>query len=82
MWTVADRQLRMCGTDIHALDPLLRETIDKIATLSPAEAQTGPARRGDTHVMERHIAMLDEADARLYELISRQIYNTYHHEQN
>lgn len=81
MWTVADRQLRLCGTDIHALDPLLKETMEKIATVTPLEAQTGPARRGDTHVIERHIAMLDSADAELYELISRQIYDTYH-EQN
>lgn len=82
MWTVADRQLHLCGTDIHALDPLLRETMEKIATLPPIEAQTGPARRGDTHVMERHIGMLEADDAQLYELISRQIYNTYHHEQD
>lgn len=82
MWAVADRQLRMCGTDIHALDPLLRETMEKIATLPPAQAQTGPARRGDTHVIERHIGMLDADDAQLYEMISRQIYNTYHHEQD
>lgn len=81
MWTVADRQLRMCGADIHALDPLLKETMEKIATVSPLEAQTGPARRGDMHVIERHIAMLDRADAELYKLISRQIYDTYH-EQN
>lgn len=81
LWTVADRQLRMCGTDIHALDPLLKETMEKIATLSPEEAQTGPARRGDMHVIDRHIGMLGDNDAELYEMISRQIYNTYH-EQN
>ena len=81
MWTVADRQLRLCGTDIHALDPLLRETLEKISTMTPEEAQTGPARRGDTKVMNRHIGMLNGADAQLYELISRQIFNTYH-EQN
>ncbi|MDE6317053.1 MAG: DUF2520 domain-containing protein, partial [Muribaculaceae bacterium] len=55
MWTVADRQLQLCGTDIHALDPLLKETFEKIATMSPEDAQTGPARRGDTKVIARHI---------------------------
>lgn len=81
MWVVADRQLRLCGTDIHALDPLLKETMEKIATLSPAEAQTGPARRGDKHIIDSHIKMLSGDDAQLYELLSNQIYKTYH-EQN
>lgn len=77
MWTVADRQLQLCGTDIHALDPLLKETFEKIATMSPKDAQTGPARRGDTKVIGRHIEMLDRPDAQLYKLISSQIYHTY-----
>lgn len=81
MWVVADRQLRLCGTDIHALDPLLKETMEKITTLSPAEAQTGPARRGDKHIIDSHIKMLSGDDAQLYELLSNQIYKTYH-EQN
>ncbi len=81
MWVVADRQLRLCGTDIHALDPLLKETMEKIAALSPAEAQTGPARRGDKHIIDSHIKMLSGDDAQLYELLSNQIYKTYH-EQN
>jgi len=78
MWIVADRQLRKCGTDIHALAPLLKETMEKIATLTPLEAQTGPARRGDTGIIDSHVKMLDGDDAMLYEFISRQIYNTYH----
>lgn len=78
MWVVADRQLRLCGTDIHALDPLLKETMEKISMLSPAEAQTGPARRGDKHIIESHIKMLSGDDALLYELLSNQIYKTYH----
>lgn len=81
MWVVADRQLRLCGTDIHALDPLLKETMEKITTLSPAEAQTGPARRGDKHIIDSHIKMLSGDDAQLYEILSNQIYKTYH-EQN
>ena len=81
MWVVADRQLQLCGTDIHSLDPLLKETMEKITTLSPAEAQTGPARRGDKHIIESHIKMLSGDDAKLYELLSNQIYKTYH-EQN
>lgn len=81
LWTVADNQLKLCGLDIHALDPLIKETINKISLMSPIEAQTGPARRGDLQVIDRHIEMLEDADAELYSLISKQIYNTYH-EQN
>ena len=43
--------------------------------MSPKEAQTGPAKRGDTKIMEQHKQKLesDPDYKKLYELISESI---------
>lgn len=54
----------------EALRPLIRETAAKIETLSPAEAQTGPAVRYDKNVMQKHIDLLDDPDEKeIYRLL-------------
>ncbi len=60
MCGIADNLLRTGNMDIRLLLPLLQQTVDKLKTMTPAEAQTGPARRGDTTVMEKHVAAIDD----------------------
>jgi len=57
--------------------PLIKETANKITTLSPFEAQTGPAKRNDTKTIEKHIAMLTKNQQEIYTLLTKSIYNTY-----
>ncbi|MDR2122501.1 MAG: DUF2520 domain-containing protein [Flavobacteriaceae bacterium] len=63
------------------LKPLIKESADKIIEgISPFEAQTGPAKRNDKHVVEKHLSLL-EPDSRLYQiysLITDSITKTYH----
>ena len=40
------------------LQPLMQQTLSKLEQLSPLEAQTGPARRGDKVVQKKHLALL------------------------
>lgn len=40
------------------LKPLIMETASKIETLSPEEAQTGPAKRNDIKTIEKHLSLL------------------------
>lgn len=42
------------------LKPLIKETADKIVSLKPIDAQTGPALRRDSKTIEKHLAFLDE----------------------
>lgn len=66
----------LSGTHIpfSALLPLIDETAKKVHTLSPREAQTGPAIRGDKEVMNHHIELItDEKQKELYRLISELI---------
>jgi len=50
----------MADSDLEKklLSPLLRETIRKLDYISPYDAQTGPARRNDLGVIEKHLAIL------------------------
>lgn len=57
--------------------PLLDETIKKLTELTPQEAQTGPARRGDLTIIEQHINALDGRAQQLYALLSQSIQETY-----
>ncbi|MCF0195512.1 MAG: DUF2520 domain-containing protein [Bacteroidaceae bacterium] len=71
---IADDLLHEIGTDYHAVLPLVEETISKLHTMTPREAQTGPARRGDTNVMAEHVQMIeDEAVRKIYRLMSESI---------
>lgn len=49
------------GLPFEILQPLIRETLDKIEQLSPYDAQTGPARRGDSETIAMHLKQLDNS---------------------
>ncbi|MGX7666138.1 Rossmann-like and DUF2520 domain-containing protein [Flavobacterium pedocola] len=56
------------------LFPLIQETADKIKTLSPKEAQTGPALRHDQKTIDKHLAFLeDENKKAIYTLLTQSI---------
>lgn len=82
LWTIADDILRRgTGTDLSVLAPLLTETLRKAMEVRPALAQTGPARRGDREVIEKHAGLLTDNEARLYRTLSEHIID-YYNEQN
>ena len=62
--------------------PLINETAKKVADLSPHDAQTGPARRGDRRVMEAHLTQLESHSEwkKLYEVLSDSIFHQFHHD--
>lgn len=55
--------------------PLILETAEKLKVLNPAEAQTGPASRGDENSMEIHRKILvnEPKLLEIYDLISKSI---------
>ena len=56
------------------LKPLILETVDKVMTLSPLEAQTGPAKRNDTKTIEAHLDFLsNENHAKIYKTLTQSI---------
>ncbi|MEC4114701.1 Rossmann-like and DUF2520 domain-containing protein [Myroides pelagicus] len=58
------------------LKPLIVETADKLQVLSPKDAQTGPAIRGDVKTIERHLEMLKDSNKKeIYQIITNSIIN-------
>ena len=56
------------------LKPLIQETAEKIQTLTPSEAQTGPAKRKDKQTIASHIDFLkNENQNAIYTLLTQSI---------
>lgn len=53
--------------------PLIDEAARKVHDMPPLAAQTGPAKRGDTNVMDSHKAMLPDELASIYDAMSNYI---------
>lgn len=77
MWAEADRLLRPQGLDIRYMLPLLRATLGKLNGMTPQEAMTGPARRGDMAVIDRHLAALPPDLKPVYALLTEHILKLY-----
>ena len=66
------------GLSFDLLKPLIQETAEKIQSMSPKEAQTGPARRNDQKSMQDHLKLLDnDKHIALYNLMSEAIKQLY-----
>ena len=72
LYAIAAELLEKQHLPFDTLRPLIRETAAKIESLTPIDAQTGPAIRYDRNVMQRHIDDNDEKE--IYRLLSRHIH--------
>jgi predicted short-subunit dehydrogenase-like oxidoreductase (DUF2520 family) len=58
------------------LKPLILETAEKLLTLSPEDAQTGPAKRNDISTIAAHEAFLsNENQSTIYKILTQSIQN-------
>ena len=74
MYQIAYKLLKENGLPFEILLPVLHQTVEKVAQMTPAEAQTGPAVRGDVNVMRAQISTLsDDRLKELYRLVSELI---------
>ena len=55
------------GVPFDVLLPLIKETANKVEEMSPYDAQTGPARRGNETIINRHLDLLED-DSKLYDI--------------
>ncbi len=75
MYSIAEELMKRHQLDFNLLKPLILETAHKIETLSPKEAQTGPAKRKDSKTIEKHLSELGSEKGlfELYKAISEDI---------
>ena len=77
LWYLSQQICTREGIPFELLQPLLEETYLKGQQLSFFEGQTGPAKRGDRAVIEKHLALLQGIEKDIYRDISTSILRTY-----
>lgn len=79
MMALSEEWLIMNGLDFSILKPLIFETINKLNSLSPKSAQTGPAIRHDDPVINMHLKELEKypAHQKVYRAITASIKEMY-----
>lgn len=75
LYGIAYDILDQANLDWSLMMPLLEQTLKKTAQMSPIQAQTGPAKRGDSNIMQFHLEQIqDEKWKAIYNLLSQYIY--------
>ncbi len=80
LWSLCERITDAAGLPFQMLAPLLQMTAERAGQMSPAEAMTGPARRGDLTTLRKHIEALPPDIARTYAALSREMLQQFHPE--
>lgn len=80
LYYAADTLVKENNLPFELLTPLIEEVAAKVKTLTPANSQTGPARRNDKKTIRAHRQMLKSHPdfEALYNLITSQIIKKYH----
>lgn len=75
MLHLAERIAKREDVPFELLQPLIRETLNRVEGNLPSQMQTGPAKRGDKDVIQRHLDFLEPFadERRLYDLLSEHI---------
>jgi len=60
LYTLAEEYCRKEGLDFRQLLPLIEETALRAKTISPKQAQTGPAIRHDKETLHKHLELLKD----------------------
>jgi predicted short-subunit dehydrogenase-like oxidoreductase (DUF2520 family) len=74
LYHISEDIMKKHTLDFDLLKPLIKETANKIQRLTPAQAQTGPAKRNDNKTIERHLEQLeDKSQKSIYTLLTESI---------
>jgi len=79
LYYIAGNICEQNNVPFDVLLPLIQETANKVIEMNPKDAQTGPAKRGDQMIIDRHLEALQN-DSRLlqiYQLLTDSIKRVY-----
>ena len=80
MYCIAEDILKQTHIPFEALLPLIDNTAAKVHAMKPADAQTGPAQRGDHAVINHHLEILASTPyAELYQELAALIEKAHNH---
>jgi predicted short-subunit dehydrogenase-like oxidoreductase (DUF2520 family) len=78
LWAQSAEILKGIDLDFSIMQPLIKATLDKAITIDPEQGQTGPARRNDMTVINKHLSLLDGSKHDIYKTLSQYIIEKYH----
>ena len=73
MYQIGNEICNKHSVPFEILHPLIEETAKKIHSLSPLEAQTGPAKRNDKDTIDNHLKNLNIQQQEIYRLLTKSI---------
>lgn len=59
------------------LKPLIKETAQKVQSITPNKAQTGPAQRNDQQTIQDHLELLNTHQQKIYTLLTNSIQSSF-----
>ena len=75
LWNISYNLLKENNLPFEILLPLIEESVEKLHYISPQQAQTGPAIRGDKTVISKHLRLLENHKdlQEIYKILTEQI---------
>lgn len=79
MYDISSQILEDMGVSFEILQPLILETAEKVQSIVPYKAQTGPAVRFDDKIISKHLKMLKNRRdlKKIYTLLSKDIHKRH-----
>lgn len=80
LYVLAYNLLDKYNLSYEIIKPLIRETTDRLEQYHPSEVQTGPAVRGDSEIIKKHLDFLQNVSTdavEIYEILSKAIIKYY-----
>ncbi len=80
MYLIAEELLSKHNLSFDILKPLINQTAMKINNRNPEKTQTGPAKRNDLKLIEKHLSLLKDTPEyyEIYKIISKNIVDKFH----
>lgn len=73
MYRQGEKICRENNLSFEILHPLILETASKATNMSPADAQTGPAKRNDLEIINAQLSLLQGEQKEIYQLLTDSI---------
>lgn len=79
LYYIAGNICEQNNVPFDVLLPLIQETANKVIEMSPKDAQTGPAKRGDQMIIDRHLEALQDNSRllQIYQILTDSIKRVY-----
>jgi len=78
-YDIGARLLEKQGLAFDLLKPLISETAAKVMEMDPRDAQTGPAKRYDETIINKHLKLIDDRPdlRKIYSFVTNSIYQAH-----